>query len=174
MGVGDSRSDFEQFVERELPGLLRYATMLTGDTELARDLVQDVMLKAHGHWDRVRAADHPSLYVKAVLTKTHISWRRRWSVRTVVIGAGGSVEGAVVPDHADVVADRVALWHQMAALPRQQRAVLVLRYYEHLTDSEIAEVMECTAGTVRGYASRALSTRRLHRSDDLEPSEETS
>jgi RNA polymerase sigma-70 factor (sigma-E family) len=173
IGVAATRSDFEQFAARELPGLLRYATMLTGDTELARDLVQDVMLKAHSQWDRVLAADHPSLYVKAILTKTHVSWRRRWSVRHVMTGYDGAVVGADAPDHADTVADRSALWSRMADLPRQQRAVLVLRYYEGLTDAEIAGVLGCSAGTVRGYASRALSTLRLHDADDLEPSQET-
>ena len=171
--MGGIRSDFELFAERELPGLLRCATMLTGDTELARDLVQDVMLKAHNHWDRVSAAEHPNLYLKAMLTRTHISWRRRWSVRNIMTGYDGAVTGADVPDHADAVVDRDALWHRMADLPRQQRAVLVLRYYEHLTDSEIADVLGCTAGTVRGYASRALTALRLQHTDDLEPSEET-
>ena len=168
------RSDFEQFAERELPGLLRYATMLTGDPELARDLVQDVMLKAHSHWDLVVAADHPSLYVKAILTKTHISWRRRWSVRHIMTGYDGVVVGADAPDHAEALVARSVLWRRMADLPRQQRAVLVLRYYEQLTDTEIADVLGCAAGTVRGYASRALSTLRLQHADDLEPSEETS
>jgi RNA polymerase sigma-70 factor (sigma-E family) len=168
------RSDFEQFAERELPGLLRYATMLTGDTDLARDLVQEVMLKAHRHWDRVRTADHPSRYVKTILTRTHISWLRRWSVRHILIGHDGAVAGAEVPDHAQTVVDRAAVWARMAHLPPQQRAVLVLRYYEHLTDIEIANVLNCTAGTVRGYASRALATLRLDHTDDLKPSEENS
>lgn len=170
----DNRSDFEQFAERELPGLLRYATMLTGDTELARDLVQDVMLKAHKQWDRVRAADHPSLYIKTMLVRTHISWRRRWAVRNVLIGYDGAVAGPAVPDLAEPIVDRLTLWTRMADLPHQQRAVLVLRYYEHLTDLEIAQVLNCSPGTVRGYASRALATLRLRRVDDLEPSEENS
>jgi len=172
--VATIRSDFEQFAVRELPSLLRYATMLTGDTELARDLVQDAMLKAHSHWDRVSAADHPNLYIKAILTKTHVSWRRRWSVRHILTGYDNVVSGTDVPDHANALADRSALWDRMADLPRQQRAVLVLRYYEQLTDAEIAGVLNCSAGTVRAYASRALATLRLQPADDLEPAEETS
>lgn len=171
MGVGEIRSEFEAFAARELPGLLRYATMLTGDPELARDLVQDVLLKAHRHWGRIATADHPALYVQTMLTRAHISWRRLWSVRNVVAGA---VDGQPVPDHAELISDRITLWDRMARLPRQQRAVLVLRYYERLTDAEIAEVLGCTAGTVRGYASRALSTLRLQPIDDLEPTEKTS
>lgn len=167
------RSDFERFAEAELPGLLRYATMLTGDPELARDLVQEVMLKAHSHWDRVAAADHPSFYVKTMLTRAHISWRRRWSVRNVVVGFHDAIAEGPVVDHADVVVDRAVLWQRLAGLPRQQRAVLVLRYYEQLTDGEIAGVLGCTAGTVRGYASRALSSLRLDDAHDLEASEKS-
>jgi RNA polymerase sigma-70 factor (sigma-E family) len=165
------RSDFERFAEAELPGLLRYATMLTGEPELARDLVQDVMLKAYSHWDRVAAADHPSYYVKTMLTRAHISWRRRWSVRHIVLGFDDTVAEGAAPDHADAVVDRATLWQRMAELPRQQRAVLVLRYYEQLADEEIADVLGCTPGTVRGYASRAMRNLRLADNDDLEVSE---
>lgn len=168
------RSDFEQFAERELRGLLRYATMLTADPELARDLVQDVLLKAHAHWDRVSTADYPSLYVKAMLTRAHLSWRRRWSVRHVLLGFDPASPDVEVVDHGDAVVDRLVLWDQLATLPRQQRAVLVLRYYEQLTDAETADVLGCAEGTVRGYASRALATLRLQEAVELDPSEELS
>lgn len=169
------RSDFEEFAERELPGLLRYATMLTGETELARDLVQDVLLKAHARWDRVSRADHPALYVKTMLTRAHISWRRRWAVRHILVGFDSNVsEAQQVDDHADDLVDRMTVWDRLSSLPSQQRAVLVLRYYERLTDAEIADVLKCTPGTVRGYASRALASLRLQQSAALEPSKEIS
>ena len=154
--------EFELFAARELPGLLRYAVMLTGDRELARDLVQDVMLKAHAQWRQVSGADHPRLYVRTMITRAHISWRRRWSVRNVLIAFDSDHEPAPSPDHAVNLTDRADVWQRLASLPRQQRAVLVLRYYEQLTDTEIATVLGCSAGTVRGYASRALATLRLH------------
>jgi RNA polymerase sigma-70 factor (sigma-E family) len=154
-----SRATFEEFARQELPGLLRYAVMLTGDRELAQDLVQDVMVKAHRHWRRVQAADHPRRYVKTMLTRAFISWRRRWAVRSIVLA--DDVDGEPTRDHALSVVDRADVWQRLATLPRQQRAVLVLRYYEQLTDPEIATMLGCTAGTVRGYASRALATLRL-------------
>jgi RNA polymerase sigma-70 factor (sigma-E family) len=155
-----SQATFEEFARSELPGLLRYAVMLTGDRELAQDLVQDVMVKAHSRWRRVAAADHPRLYVKTMITRAFISWRRRWAVRNIVL-SDDSVDGEPERDHALSIVDRDDVWRRLATLPRQQRAVLVLRYYEQLTDPEIATMLGCSPGTVRGYASRAIARLRL-------------
>lgn len=153
--------EFDDFARGQLPRLLRYAVMLTGDRELAQDLVQDVLVKAHGQWRRVSAADHPDRYVHTMVTRAFLSWRRRWAVRSIGLDPTGQVEGEPVGDHAGGVVDRDDVWRRLATLPRQQRAVLVLRYYERLTDAEIAETLGCSAGTVRGYASRALTALRL-------------
>lgn len=164
--------EFEEFAARELPGLLRYAVMLTGQSDLAQDLVQDVLVKAHGQWRRVAAADHPRRYVTTMLTRTYLSWRRRWAVRHVVLAPTDRLDGEPVRDHALSIVDRDDVWRRLAGLPRQQRAVLVLRYYERLTDPEIATMLGCTPGTVRGYASRALATLRLELAAELSPSRE--
>jgi RNA polymerase sigma-70 factor (sigma-E family) len=153
--------DFDEFARRELPRLLRYAVMLTGDRELAQDLVQDVLVKAHRQWRRVSAADHPDRYVHTMLTRAFLSWRRRWAVRSIGLTATGTLDGQPTRDHAGTVVDRDDVWRRLATLPRQQRAVLVLRYYERLSDPEIATALGCSAGTVRGYASRALAALRL-------------
>lgn len=154
-----ARNGFEEFALAELGGLLRYA--VTGDRELARDLVQDVMLKAYTQWARVAGADHPRLYVRTMVTRAFVSWRRRWTVRHVLLSRSDLPDGEPVADHASALVDRDDAWRRLATLPRQQRAVLVLRYYERLTDDEIAGVLGCSSGTVRGYASRALATLRL-------------
>jgi RNA polymerase sigma-70 factor (sigma-E family) len=153
--------EFDEFARRELPRLLRYAVVLTGDLELAQDLVQDVMVKAHTQWRRVSSADHPDRYVHTMTTRAFLSWRRRWAVRRITLTDDGTAEGAPTRDHAGDVVDRDDVWRRLATLPRQQRAVLVLRYYERLSDAEIAEALGCSVGTVRGYASRALATLRL-------------
>ena len=153
--------EFDDFARGQLPRLVRYAVMLTGDRELAQDLVQDVLVTAHRQWRRVSAADHPDRYVHTMLTRTFLSWRRRWAVRSIRLTVDGTPDGEPTRDHAGTIADRDDVWRRLAGLPRQQRAVLVLRYYEQLTDAEIAEALGCSAGTVRGYASRALSTLRL-------------
>ena len=156
-----SQMEFEGFARAELPRLLRYAVMLTGDRELAQDLVQDVMVAAHRQWARVSAADHPERYVHTMVTRAYLSWRRRWAVRRIGLAPGGVLDGEPVDDHAGPVVDRDDVWRRLDTLPRQQRAVLVLRYYERLTDAEIATALGCTPGTVRGYASRALAALRL-------------
>jgi RNA polymerase sigma-70 factor (sigma-E family) len=162
-----SQREFEQFAARELPGLLRYAVMLTGETELAQDLVQDVLVKVHTQWRRVAAADHPRLYVKTMVTRAFLSWRRRWAVRHVVLVPDGQPVGEPIRDHALSLVDRDDVWRRLARLPARQRAVLVLRYYERLTDQEIAAMLGCSAGTIRGYASRALATLRLELAAEL-------
>lgn len=153
--------DFDAFLDQELPALLRYALMLTGDPDLSRDLVQDVALKAYVQWAKIGAVDHPRSYLRTMITNAFLSWRRRWSVRNVV---GGSthpmLDGASIADPANEIDERDAMWRHLAGLPRQQRAVLVLRFYEGLTDAEIADTLDCAAGTVRSHASRALATLR--------------
>jgi RNA polymerase sigma-70 factor (sigma-E family) len=153
--------EFDDFARHELPRLLRYAVMLTGDRELAQDLVQDVMVTVHSQWRRVHAADHPDRYVHTMVTRAFLSWRRRWAVRSIRLTETGDAVGEPTRDHAGGVVDRDDVWRRLATLPRQQRAVLVLRYYERLTDAEIAAALDCSPGTVRGYASRALATLRL-------------
>ncbi|HZE48822.1 MAG TPA: sigma factor, partial [Jatrophihabitantaceae bacterium] len=111
-----SRATFEEFARQELPGLLRYGVMLTGDRELAQDLVQDVMIKAHSHWRRIEAADHPRLYVKTMLTRTFISWRRRWAVRNITL-SDDPVDGEPEVDHALSIVDRDDVWQRLATLP---------------------------------------------------------
>jgi RNA polymerase sigma-70 factor (sigma-E family) len=159
--------EFDDFARGQLPRLLRYAVMLTGDRELAQDLVQDVLVSVHRQWRRVCAADPPDRYVHTMLTRAFLSWRRRWAVRSIGLTATGSAEGEPVRDHAGPVVDREYVWRRLAALPRQQRAVLVLRYYERLTDREIATTLGCAESTVRGYASRALAGLRLDLTAEL-------
>lgn len=157
--------DFDGFAARELDGLLRYATVLTGERELARDLVQDVLLKAYRRWSHIAATEYPRAYVRTMVTRAFLSWRRSWATRNVLLtfdGASGRFDEPAVGDHAHAIAERDAVWQRLATLPRRQRTVLVLRYYERLADAEIAEVLGCSAVTVRGYASRALATLRLN------------
>jgi RNA polymerase sigma-70 factor (sigma-E family) len=139
---------FDEFCAARLPGLLRYAVMLTGERELAHDIVQEVLVRAHGRWRRMAVTDRPDLYIKRMVTNEFLTWRRLRRLVTVPI----QVEVAQVSPSG---ADPDDLWQRLAELPRQQRAVLVLRYYEGLNDLEIADVLDCAPGTVRGYASRA-------------------
>ena len=145
-----------------LPGLLRYATVLTGDGHVAADIVQEVLLRAHVRWSRISLLDRPDLYLKRMVTNEHLSWRRRWHVRTVRPAPDDVLAAHAAPadNHADAVAGDTAMWQHLAALPPRQRAVLVLRYYEGLADVEIASVLGTSSATVRSHASHALAALR--------------
>ena len=151
---------YQEFADSRLPALLRYAVMLTGDSYLAQDLVQETMVRVQLNWRRVANADSPESYVRRMLTNQYVDWRRGSWVRRVLLRSEPD-ETVVVPvDHAQATADRDQIWSWLARLPRRQRAALVLRYYEDLPDAEIAEVLGCAVGTVRATISRALATLR--------------
>jgi RNA polymerase sigma-70 factor (sigma-E family) len=151
-------ADYENFVRELLPRLLRYATMLTGEREHAADLVQDALVKVYRHWSRISDADHPDRYVLRMVTNGYLSWRRTRSSR--VITTGDPPDQARVDDFVSDHAAREDMWQHLARLPKRQRAVIVLRYYEQLVDAEIAELLGCTQSTVRAHAHKALATLR--------------
>ncbi len=151
---------FEEFTAELLPGLLRFSVVLTGDRGIAEDLAQEVLIRAHARWSKIGKLDRPDRYVRKMLLNEFLSWRRRaW--RLVPSGLGSDVDHRAAPDHAVGYAERDGLAAELAKLPARQRAVLALRYYEGLSDAEIADVIGCTPGTVRGYASRALAALRI-------------
>jgi RNA polymerase sigma-70 factor (sigma-E family) len=159
------RDRFEAFVAERLDRLLRYATALTCDPYLAQDVVQDVLLRAQRHWARIEAMHAPDAYVRRMITNEYLSWRRRRAARTVASTHRAlDALGTPVADPANQYAERDAMRSRIAALPRKQRAAILLRYYEDCTDAEIAEVLGCTDGTVRSHISRALATLRANES----------
>lgn len=149
---------FEEFVTARGGSLLRFALMLTGDRHQAEDLVQSVLAKAYVRWARVAAMGQPEAYLKRVLVNENLRWWRRRSSRETPVAEPG--DGPAGVDGAGAYAAREAAWALLGRLPRRQRAVLVLRYYEDLADAQIAEILGCTPGTVRSQAARALATLR--------------
>lgn len=155
---------FDEFVTRHGPELLRLAYMLSGDRGRAEDLVQGSLVKAYRRWDSVSAADRPIAYLRTMVVREHLSWRRRRSNHEVpsTVPDIGSVS-----DSTTAVVETDAMWRVLAILPRRQRAVLVLRYYEDLSDASIAETLGCALGTVRSNASRGLATMRSAMSEQV-------
>ncbi|GIF11091.1 SigE family RNA polymerase sigma factor [Actinoplanes teichomyceticus] len=156
--------DFEEFASARSPALLRYATLLSGDREEARDIVQEVLARAMLRWRRITANGEPYGYVRRMVTNEFLSLLRRRRRISFVPLTQRDLDGPHAPAAPVVDADG-ELWQLLGTLPRQQRAVIVLRYYEGLTDAEIAEVLDCRPSTVRGYASRALTTLRIELTD---------
>jgi RNA polymerase sigma-70 factor (sigma-E family) len=159
-----SDADFSEFFHAARPRLFRTALAIAGDHGLAEDALQSALIKAYSSWHRVRAADSPEAYVRRMVVNEVLGWRRHgWWHRErprerVETGACASPEGRVV--------QRLTLWEAVQGLPVRQRAVVVLRYYEDLTEVQIAEVLGCSRGTVKSQASDALAT--LRRNGGLE------
>ena len=151
---------FDEFVGRHLPAVLRFAAVLTGDRTSSEDIVQEVLIRAHTRWSRIGALDRPDYYVRKMILNEFLSARSR-SRRLIPAGSATYMDNRVAPDHAISHADRDVLLTEIAKLPAQQRAVVVLRYYEGLSDADIAGLLRLAPGTVRGYASRALASLRI-------------
>ncbi|MFD8499196.1 SigE family RNA polymerase sigma factor [Amycolatopsis sp. NPDC059657] len=150
---------FEEFVAERLDGLLRYATVLADDPHLAQDIVQDVLLRAQQRWARI---EHPPTYVRRMVTNEYLSWRRRRAVRSVTPSTPELLDALSPPldDPSIGYTERDAMFKRLAALPRKQRAAVVLRFYENYSDEEIAAVLGCGTSTVRSQISRAFQTLR--------------
>jgi len=151
---------FEEFAATRLPTVLKFAAVLTGDRGLAEDLVQEVLIRANARWQVIGSLSRPEAYIRKMIVNEYLTWRRR-SWRLVLSRAGSDIDGQPTPDLAAGYAEREAMLAELGKLPRRQRTVVVLRCYEGLSDREIADVLGCTPGTVRGHASRALAALRI-------------
>jgi len=154
---------FESFVRTHSAALLRLAYLLTRDHQHSEDLVQEALLAALRKWDTICAADRPEAYVRRMLVNNHISSSRRKSSREFAFDPDLVVLGdARSTDRHDEIDARSWAASVLRQLPDQQRAVLVLRYYERLDDQEIADILGVARGTVRSLAARAFVTLRQH------------
>lgn len=149
---------FAQFVEARQRALQRMAWLLTGDWGLAEDLVQSALARSWPRWEGIRRRDDPEVYVRRVMLNTWLSWRRRrWRGEKA---AESIPETAVGGDVATEVAVRMAVRSALASLTDRQRAVLVLRVYEDLSEEQAAQTLNCPVGTVKSAMSRALAKLR--------------
>jgi RNA polymerase sigma-70 factor (sigma-E family) len=151
--------DFGQFMASRWPGLVRLAYGLTGDRWLAEDLAQGALASAYAAWWRVRRADDPDAYVRRILINACNSRFRRGRAAENS-RAMTELPDTGLADPSDIVGERAALVAAVRQLPPRQRAIVVLRYLEDLTDAQVAVVLGCSTGTVRSQASRALAKLR--------------
>ncbi|HVE63310.1 MAG TPA: SigE family RNA polymerase sigma factor [Mycobacteriales bacterium] len=160
----DAEDDFAALVATRSDALVRTAFLLTGDWGRAEDLLQTALAKTWVRWGSLHDPASAEGYVRKVMATTSIKWwRRRW---------GGEVPTEVLPSRAapDVYAavdTRDALRRALAGLTPRQRTVLVLRYFDDLPEAEVAELLQCSTGTVKSTASRALA--RIRHLDLLDP-----
>jgi RNA polymerase sigma-70 factor (sigma-E family) len=155
---GDADDRLRDFVRLAWPRLLGTAWLLCGDRHEAEDLVQTALVKVVRAWSRIERQDDPYVYARAVLANTAASrWRRRRRYDELTAGERGAPP---VPDPAAAVVLRDAVWQALRTLPPRTRAVLVLRYFEDLTEAQIASTLGCSVGAVKSQASRGLSRLR--------------
>ena len=154
--ISGGGEDFSAFVMSRWPGLVRLAFGLTGDRWAAEDIAQATLARAYVAWRRVSRADDPDAYLRRILVNTS---NRRFRRRRVAEQPGDPPETAV-EGPADLVGERAALLAALRQLPPRQRAVVVLRYWEDLTDTQIGAALGCSPGTVRSQLSRALAKLR--------------
>lgn len=147
--------DFAEFVGTRWSSLFRLAYLLAGSPSGAEDLLQTTLEKAYVKWSRIQQLDHPEAYVRKMLANTAASGgRRAWRGERPTEELPERLDGS---DEVPVL-DRALLWPLVCALPARQRAVIVLRYYEDLTEAQIGEVLGCAPGTVKSQASAAMAT----------------
>ena len=154
MGIDE---DFAEFVAARWASLYRLAYLLATSPAGAEDLLQTTLEKAYMNWSRIGRMDHAEAYVRRMLAHTLVSNRRRaWMGERPTDELPETVGDAV----EELVLDRRLFWPLVCALPARQRAVIVLRYYEDLSEAEIAEVLGCAPGTVKSQSSAAIGALR--------------
>ncbi len=155
-------ADFADFVAARSPALFRAAYLMVGDHGLAQDLVQEALTKTYVAWPRLREVANAEAYTRKAITTTYISWwrRRSWNAERPRDDVPDAPPGhGSVDQHAEVV-DREWLWCELQCLPPRQRAAIVLRYYEDLTEAQTAEAMGCAVGTVKSQVAHGLKRLR--------------
>ncbi len=149
---------FVEFVHVRSPALYRIACLLVGDPVLAEDLLQQALVQLYARWAGLREPASAESYVRTTLVRSAISWPRRqaWKSETLMaeLPAASSAGGLAGID------ERLVLLPLLRSLPARQRAVVVLRYYEDMSEEQIASVLGCSRGAVKSHASRAMGALR--------------
>ncbi|MEV0583129.1 SigE family RNA polymerase sigma factor [Nonomuraea sp. NPDC050310] len=148
---------FREFVLARQQALMRTACLLVGDPHLAEDLLQSVLINVAGKWDRLARTGNPEAYTRKALVNQYISWRRR--LRPELPSAHPPDVGGYA--HDEETLDRIVLRQALAKLTRKQRAVLVLRFWEDLTEAQTAEALGCSVGNVKSQTHHALARLRV-------------
>jgi RNA polymerase sigma-70 factor (sigma-E family) len=159
-------SAYAEFVAARSACMFRTAYLLIGDYQLAEDLLQESLVKAYVAWPRLREVANAEAYTRRIIVTTAISWRRRRSFGERPIG---EFPETVFPDPTEGITGRDELWTGLHLLPPRQRAAVVLRFCEDLSEAQTAELMDCSVGTVKRQVSIALGKLRDHLGADFVP-----
>jgi len=171
MDDGSFETSFDAFVAARSGALLRSAYLLTGDQQLAEDLVQSALVKASLRWPRLVSTGDPEPWIRTVLYREHVSWWRRRKVPEVLAAEPPEPSSPIAPDFVDTLVQAQTLRVALLRLPPGQRAVIVLRHFEDRSDREVAALLGCSVGTLRSQNARGLAALR-HVVPDLLAAEE--
>ena len=152
-------SAYAEFVAARSASMFRTAYLVIGDYQLAEDLLQESLVKVYVAWPRLREVAKAEMYTRRVIVTTAISWRRR---RSFGERPTGELPETAVPDPTERVTGRDELWNELHLLPPRQRAAVVLRFCEDMSEAQTAELMDCSVGTVKRQVSIALGKMRDH------------
>ena len=152
--------DFNEFVAASLASLLKTAYLITWDSGEAEDLVQECLFRVARRWPRVRRMSQPKAYARRILVNLALDQSRARARRRGELDAGQAITEESAHDALEGLDTRAELLDALARLTPRQRAVLVLRYFNDLTEAETAEVLGCSPGTVKSNASRGLARLR--------------
>lgn len=148
---------FRDFVVGRSPSLLRTAYLLTGDWGHAEDLLQTSLAKLYRAWSRLDEREHLEAYVRRIMVNTQTSrWRRAWKAEQ----PAAVMPDVAAPDAVGASDERDRLRRALLTLPAKQRAAVVLRHYEDLSEAEVARLMGCAVGTVKSQCARGLEKLR--------------
>ena len=153
-----AEDEFDSFVRSRTHALLRSAYLLTGDQQLAEDLVQSTLTRTHQAWHRLTHTDNAESYARRTMYHLQVSWWRRRRVAEVL--PERLPDRPAGEDHAGAVSLRLALRAALLQLSPRQRAVLVLRFFEDRTEAEVADLLSISVGTVKSQTAKALARLR--------------
>ncbi|WP_340538036.1 SigE family RNA polymerase sigma factor [Nocardioides sp. GXZ039] len=155
-----AEATFEEWASARLAALVRFAYLVTGSQDAAEDAVQTALTTACAQWSRISRTADPDVYVRRMVVNANISAWRRSGRRELSVAEVRDRPTGRFDDPGEQVARDDAVWRVCEALPPQQRAAVVLRYYEDLDYAEIARVLEVTEATARSHVHRGLSALR--------------
>jgi RNA polymerase sigma-70 factor (sigma-E family) len=148
---------FSEFVEARSGSLFRTAYLMVGDHQLAQDLLQEALVKTLVAWPRLRDRDNVEAYTRRIVVTTSISWRRRRSFHE---RPSDTLPEPVGNDPAEEMVTHDAVVAALLTVPPRQRAAIVLRYYQDLTEAQTAEVLGCSVGAVKSQVAAGLKRLR--------------
>jgi RNA polymerase sigma-70 factor (sigma-E family) len=159
-------STYAEFVAARSASLFRTAYLVIGDYQLAEDLLQESLVKVYVAWSRLHEQGNAEAYTRRIVVTTAISWRRRRSFHEPPTG---ELPDRAAADETDGIMARDELWTHLHLLPPRQRAAVVLRFCEDLSQAQTAELMGCSVGSVKRQVSVALAKLREHLGADFLP-----